>query len=142
MTNPEHRMSHKVLRIRAKFGTARSKMKHFILLLGFIVLLVTAGACGKKDQAAVNQHLTKDEQYLINSYARIIHARDLHSSNPAKAESLFAVIDSTTDTLRIANTINSINKDPNRWIYIFEVLENRIQRQSNEQGSENSGRHP
>lgn len=48
--------------------------------------------------------------------------------NSSGAESLFTAIDTTTDTLRIANTITSINETPERWLTIFEVIDSRLQK--------------
>lgn len=99
----------------------------FCMVIFTCYLIISAISCGTKSDPA-DHPLSEDERYLIDTYTKIIRAQDLHSQNPAGAESLFAAIDSTTDTLRIANTITSINLTPERWLKIFEVLDTRQQR--------------
>ncbi len=72
--------------------------------------------------------MTQDERYLVDTYVNVIRARDLQSHNPSRAESIFSVIDSTTDTLRMANTIKGINGNPDRWLYIFEMIDGELRR--------------
>jgi hypothetical protein len=98
-------------------------------MLCSLFALVTAMSCGSKGDPAVHP-LTEDERHLIDTYIIIIGARDLYSRNPSMAESLFTAIDSTTDSLRMANTITAINQTPERWLFIFEILDTRIQKLS------------
>jgi len=67
--------------------------------------------------------MTADEAYLVDTYVRIAEARDLHTVNYLKSDSLFAVLDSTTDSLRIANTIRDLDLTPDRWALVFRSIE-------------------
>ena len=67
--------------------------------------------------------LSKDETYLVDTYVRLAEARDLYSVTYFKSESLFAAIDSTIDSLRIANTIRELKLNPERWVLVFRSIE-------------------
>lgn len=109
----------------------------FCIVLVTIYLITAIISCGTKSDPA-DHPLTQDEQYLVDTYIKIIQARDLHSQYPARAESIFTAIDSTTDTLRIANTITRINETPRRWEHIFEVLDTRLQQLSKQSAGRES----
>ncbi len=65
-----------------------------------------------------------------------LHARSYYPLKPAIAESLFVVLDSTIDSVRIANTIRAINREPERWGDIFEQLERTMRESASKVGSE------
>ena len=52
--------------------------------------------------------LSEDEKYLIDAYVDVKQARSNYPHHPAVAESLFTVLDSTIDSVRIANTIRDV----------------------------------
>lgn len=99
------------------------------VILACVLLSILCAACNKQSEPAVRP-LTQDERYLIDAYVNVIRARDLRGRDPSGAESIFAVIDSTTDTLRMANTIKDINRNPDRWLYIFETIDAELQASS------------
>jgi hypothetical protein len=78
------------------------------------------------------QVLTEDERYLIDAYVDIKLARSHYPRDPAAAESLFTVLDSTIDTDRIANTIRTVNEAPERWAMILEEIEREIRERPHE----------
>lgn len=87
----------------------------------------------------MNTELSSDETYLVETYVKIADARDLHTVNYLKSESLFTVLDSTTDSLRIANTIRGLNMDPERWLTIFRSIEQTRKARTQGQESEQDG---
>jgi len=54
--------------------------------------------------------------------------------NPYKSDSLFAVLDSTVDTLRIARTMRHLEADPDRWALVFQSITNKTAGTSPGQG--------
>ena len=70
--------------------------------------------------------MSDDERYLVDAYVDIIRTSDQYPRDPAAAESLFTVLDSTIDSVRIANTIRTVDLEPERWAIIFEVIENEL----------------
>jgi hypothetical protein len=73
--------------------------------------------------------------YLISAYVDVKHARGYYPHNPAAAESLFTVLDSTIDSVRIANTIREVNREPERWLLIFQEIERQLREKRDEPGS-------
>jgi hypothetical protein len=89
-------------------------------------LVLLSSYCAHRDNQAENAPLTSDEIYLVESYARIEAARALSAVNHAKAESLFAALDSTIDRSRVSNTIRTLNADPDRWLAVYRGIEKNM----------------
>jgi hypothetical protein len=90
-----------------------------------IAAVLLSSYCTGPDNQPKIPELSEEEVYLADAYLRVADARDLYAVNYLKSESLFTVLDSTIDTTRIANTIRELNRDPDRWLVVFE----RIQRE-------------
>jgi hypothetical protein len=97
-----------------------------VLFFLLSIVISMAAFCGKNEDPYQNQSLTEEERYLVQSYARVLHARDRLFNDPIAAESLFAQLDSTIDTLRISNTIKALNQEPDRWAFVFFEIEKVI----------------
>jgi hypothetical protein len=107
------------------------------VLLGCIAasFLVCLATCSRNEGTdTASRELSEDELYLIEAYANIKHARSYYPLKPAIAESLFVVLDSTIDSLRIAITIRALNEEPDRWEMIFEQLERTLRESASKQG--------
>lgn len=80
--------------------------------------------------------LSPDETYLVDAYVKVREATELSYVSPSKSDSLFAVLNSTLDTLRISNTIRELNHHPDRWALVFRSIEEKTQRSSEPTGPE------
>ncbi len=83
--------------------------------------------------------LSPDETYLVDSYVKVREASDMHYVSDFKSDSLFAVLDSTLDTLRIANTIRALNRNPDRWTLVFRSIEEKTGSSPESLGPEDRG---
>ena len=84
--------------------------------------------------------MSDNERYLVEVYVRIQRARVFYPGQPEIAESLFAALDSTTDTTRVANTIRETNLAPERWAAIFEAIDKELREPGEQERSEQTGR--
>jgi hypothetical protein len=102
-----------------------------------VIALVTclSSYCTSPDKQTKIMALQADEVYLVDSYVRIASAHDLAAATPLKSESLFAALDSTIDSTRIANTIRALDQDPDRWILVYRTIEDSLERARNKQGA-------
>ncbi|UCG50637.1 MAG: hypothetical protein JSW58_10545 [Candidatus Latescibacterota bacterium] len=91
-----------------------------------LVLVFVSSYCTTSEKQTEILELSEDEAYLVDAYVRIIEARDQYSVSRVKSDSLFAAIDSTMDTLRIANTIQALNTDPDRWVFVYQNIERKL----------------
>jgi len=82
--------------------------------------------CGRSSPPS-EKSLGPDELYLARLYATIVTARKAWGSDPARAESLFAVVDSTIDSLRIANTMRELDRKPYRWLLVYREIERLLE---------------
>jgi hypothetical protein len=105
-----------------------------VLALAFVTSYCTPG-----DNQTEIMELSGDETYLVESYIKAREARDLYSVNDLQSDSLFAVLDSTLDTLRIANTIRTLNQTPDRWVLVFRSIEEKAGYASEPPGPDNRG---
>lgn len=104
---------------------------------------LATGACeGGNDDGTGPVALSEDEKYLIDAYVEVKNARSYYPQNPVEAESLFTVLDSTIDSVRIANTIRDVNKTPERWLLILEEIEKRLREQGKQPGQGRRGPGP
>lgn len=93
-----------------------------------VVILVTclSSYCTNPDKQTKITVLSPDELYLVDSYVRVAAVRDMVTATPLKSESLFTALDSTIDTTRIANTIKTLNSNPDRWIPVYDAIERAL----------------
>lgn len=98
-------------------------------------MALAAGSCGRgADDDLDDTALTENEQYLVDAYVDVKRASSRYSDDPVVAESLFTVLDSTIDSVRIANTIRDVNRQPDRWLVIFEEIEKKLRAQGKRPG--------
>lgn len=96
--------------------------------------------CTNSENQTKIPDLSEDEEYLVEAYTGVIKASEglkQGSVTYLKSESLFATLDSTIDTLRIANTIRHLETDPERWILVLGKIEQQLKSQS--QGGRSEG---
>ena len=84
--------------------------------------------------------MSDNERYLVDVYVKIQRARAFYPGQPEIAESLFAALDSTTDTTRVANTIRETNLAPERWAAIFDAIDKKLGEPGEQERSEQTGR--
>ncbi|MEJ2721647.1 MAG: hypothetical protein P8181_11010 [bacterium] len=83
--------------------------------------------CTRGEKQTEIMELSPDETYLVDAYVKVREATELSYVSPSKSDSLFAVLDSTLDTLRISNTIRELNHHPDRWVLVFRRIEEKTQ---------------
>ncbi len=88
-----------------------------------VAAVLLSSYCTGPDSQTKIEGLTAEEAYLADAYVSVAQARDLYAVNYLESESLFTMLDSTIDTTRIANTIRELNKDPDRWLLVFESIQ-------------------
>ncbi len=104
--------------------------RRLCLIVSLGVVVVCSSYCTTPDSETSIAELSPDETYLVDAYVRVAMARDLYSISPLKSDSLFVALDSTIDTLRIANTIRDLNRDPDRWLLVYQDIERRLKTSS------------
>jgi len=120
-------------------GERRCFMKNKSIWIPLVLTIAFAlAACGNGEKQPDPTAFSDDEQYLIDMYAKIQHARSYYPHRPAIAESLFVQLDASVDSTRIAVTVKELNQKPDRWVYIFREIEDRL-RLLQEQDLEHSG---
>ena len=100
------------------------------LVAGVSLAVTCSSYCTTPGGQTTNADLSPDEAYLVEAYVKVTEARDSHPLSPLESDSLFAAFDTTIDTLRIANTIRELNRRPDRWIFVFQNIERRLETSS------------
>lgn len=102
-----------------------------IVTAALVLLIVFVSSyCTQPEEQNENLQLSPDETYLVETYVRLAQAQERHFASSLEAESLFAVLDSTVDTVRVANAIHALDKDPDRWLEVFRAIERALRTSS------------
>ena len=88
-----------------------------------LALVLVSSYCTEPEQQIKISDLTADELYLVGAYVQVVQAQEMRSISYLESESLFVAVDSTIDTTRIANTIQQLETNPDRWLLIFRKVE-------------------
>ena len=116
----------------------RSTLSALARLICVTALVFLSSYCTDPEKQTKIVPLSADERYLVDTYVRISHAQEMHAISAVKSDSLFAWMDSTTDTSRVARTIRGLNQDPDRWLVIFTAIEKDLEEPTGEDNSEQS----
>ena len=127
---------------RMRIDSCIKKRRTRILFAALSAALIAASApCSRKEgERSARPPLSGDEKYLVEAYVNIQRARSFYPTHPEIAESLFAALDSTTDSTRVANTIRETNRTPERWALIFEAIDKELGKPGEPGRSEQTGR--
>ena len=81
-------------------------------------------ACQNPDPVAKEKHrpLTQDERYLIDYYMKIIELEKSLHDNPTLQEENRATLDREIDKERIRRTLAELEKKPERWLAIYDRI--------------------
>lgn len=82
---------------------------------------------------------TDDELYLIEAYVDVKRARSYYPYQQTIADSLFAGLEASIDTVRVARAIAALNTDPDRWAAVFREIEEQL-REAAQEKLERTGR--
>jgi hypothetical protein len=98
--------------------------------LALLVLAVLLGcaiiACDQKSSQPELNELTADEEYLVDAYVDVKLAQQYYPHQEELADSLFADLSATVDTVRIARAIAQLNETPDRWAAVYQAIEERL----------------
>jgi hypothetical protein len=91
--------------------------------LAAIALLVLY-SCQSPDPVAKEKErtLTPDERYLVDYYTKIIEFEKLLHDNPASREEKRKELDDNLDRERIRRTLAELEKQPERWLAIYNRI--------------------
>lgn len=96
-----------------------------LALLALVSLaLFLCGSCQPPDPIAKEKGrtLTPDERYLVEYYMKIAQLRANLHDNPAEAEEKQNLLQSEIDSTRIYRTLDELQKNPERWLGIYNRI--------------------
>ncbi len=109
------------------------------------LLIAVAGcaiiACDRKSDQLEFEQFSTDETFLIDAYVEVKRAGSYYPYQAAIAESLFVGLTGSIDTLRVARVIATLNENPDRWVDIYEEIEERLREIAREKELKRSGTH-
>jgi len=88
------------------------------------VALLVLYSCQSPDPVAKEKErtLTPDERYLVDYYVKIIEFEKLLQDNPASREEKRKELDENLDRGRIRRTLAELEKKPERWLAIYNRI--------------------
>ena len=89
-----------------------------------LLTLLLMFSCQNPDPVAKEKQrlLTQDERYLIDYYMKIIEVEKSLHDNPALQEEKRTELDREIDKERIRRTLATLEKQPERWLAIYNRL--------------------
>jgi hypothetical protein len=89
-----------------------------------VLMLLLIFACQNPDPVAKEKQrlLTPDERYLIDYYMKIIEVEKSLHDNPALQEEKRTELEGEIDKERIRRTLAALEKKPERWLAIYNRL--------------------
>ncbi len=99
----------------------RVKLRPFLVA----AVLVLFASCNPKEKPG-DPGLSPDETYLVESYVRVRRAGAMFPHQRVLADSLLDGLAGEIDTVRVARTTASLNANPERWILVFQAIEERM----------------
>jgi hypothetical protein len=109
----------------------------FVIIAAVSVALFIS--CSRGDDQAEAAQFSEDEKYLIDAYVNVKRATADYLNQREAAENALARLDSTIDATRIANTIQSLNENPERWADVFREIENILREAPDKKELEETG---
>jgi hypothetical protein len=93
------------------------------LLAGAIILLAVS-SCQSPDPVTKEKArtLSPDERYLVDYYMKIIEFEKYLHDNPGAAEEKRGELEKGLDKERIRRTLNELEKRPERWLAIYNRI--------------------
>jgi len=93
------------------------------LLAGAIILLAFS-SCQSPDPVTKEKarNLSPDERYLVDYYMKIIEFEKYLHDNPGSAEEKRAELEKGFDRKRIRRTLDELEKKPERWLAIYNRI--------------------
>ena len=109
----------------------------FVFCAAVSVALIVS--CSRGDDRSEAADFTEDEKYLIDAYVKVKRASTDYLNQREVAENALARLDSTIDSTRIANTIQTLSANPERWADVFREIENTLREASQKKELEETG---
>jgi hypothetical protein len=106
-------------------GTRRRAFGRSMTLLALaLTLALTLPSCQNPDPVAKEKArtLTSDERYLVEYYMKIIEFNKYLHGNPADAEEKRQELEKGLDRDRINRTLAELQKRPERWLAIYNRI--------------------
>jgi hypothetical protein len=102
----------------------RRKLPVRASFLAAIALLLFLHSCQSADPVAREKErtLTPDERYLVDYYMKIIEFEKVLQDNPASREEKRKELDENLDRERIRRTLAELEKRPERWLAIYNRI--------------------
>ena len=125
----------KASRNRAPVPPARGGLPVLILMLAFAPLLALLPSCQGTDRVEEQKSrpLTPDERYLVDLYTKITEIEENLQDNPDALEEKRRELREEIDLERIERVLIELEKDPERWLAIYNrILELRNRRRGEE----------
>jgi len=112
----------------------RLRVAVYALLLSCAII-----ACDEESSQPESPAFTADEAYFIDAYVEVKRARSYYPHQPSVADSVFAGLSASIDTVRIERTITALNQTPDRWAEVYRAIEDRLRQAGQEAESERAG---
>jgi thiamine biosynthesis lipoprotein ApbE len=104
-----------------------------------LILLIFLSSCSSGDPISKKktETLTSDERYLVDLYMKITKIEGTLQDNQEKVEKKLLELKSQTDSARVIKTLENLERNPERWLAVYNRI-NILIRRSERRNHKNS----
>lgn len=112
------------------------KTRGFILIILSILFLLPVSCSERTDSdKEIKRTLTPDERYLVRLYIKIHDFERNLQNNPEELSKKLNQVRQDVDYQRIERTISELEKDPTRWLAVYNRINELLTRDSKTPGN-------
>ncbi len=106
--------------------------KSISIILSILFILTISCSERTNPDKEITRTLTPNERYLVNSYVKIHEFERNLQNNPEELTKKLIQIEKETDYQRIRLALSELEKDPTRWLAVYNRINKLLTRNSQE----------
>jgi len=106
--------------------------KSISIILSILFMLTICCSERTNPDKEITRTLTPNERYLVNLYVKIHEFERNLQNNPEELTKKLIQIEKETDYQRIRQTLSELEKDPTRWLAVYNRINKLLTRNSQE----------
>lgn len=113
-------------------ASLRCRPDRISILMLIPVMAVLLNGCGQPDTVDSEKTgtLTSDERYIVDLYMKINELERNLQDNPADSTKKWDDLKESIDRERVARILEELEKDPERWLPIYNRIEELTERRN------------
>ena len=104
--------------------------KSISIILSILFMLTSCCSERTTPDKEITRTLTSNERYLVNLYVKIHEFERNLQNNPEELSKKLSKLEKETDSQRIRLTLSELEKDPTKWLAVYNRINKLLTRNS------------